>query len=262
MKYKQVINPEIIKRTFEGINDDPIRSEYSPSNKWALRYEVSGSLIRIETFKTRKEAQERLELLYQYENVVIKLNYTDEMKEMDKLWENEEEDTTIMERLFNEIVEEAKEKGFDGVVDIYQGPREAIADVYNSQEEMASAQLSGIETTCYGYCKPLIEHLEERISMLRLIDYVKNNEDLFDQRGLSKEVFYNEIMGFINMAYESQSPVTILTVKDSLEEIITFIIDEFVSEELTNDKLYDIFTEEDIYVYKLNETNQYILIKK
>ena len=40
--------------------------------------------------------------------MTIKLSNTDEMKKQDKLWEYEVEDTTIMEKLFHDIVNEAK----------------------------------------------------------------------------------------------------------------------------------------------------------
>jgi hypothetical protein len=39
-----------------------------------------------------------------------KLSYTKEMKEQDLLWENESEDFDVMEKLFHQIVNEAKKK--------------------------------------------------------------------------------------------------------------------------------------------------------
>lgn len=35
-----ITNIEIVKRTFEGINDDPLRSKYYPSRKYAVKYDI------------------------------------------------------------------------------------------------------------------------------------------------------------------------------------------------------------------------------
>lgn len=97
-------------------------------------------------------------------NQMVKLTYTDEMKEQDKLWENEEENTTVMERLFNEIVEEAIGKGFTGYCVIYQGPEECICEVFDSKEQYIELQDSSDYRDMYGFCKPLIKDLEERLN--------------------------------------------------------------------------------------------------
>ena len=96
--------------------------------------------------------------------MTIKLSYTDEMKKQDKLWEYEVEDTTIMEKLFHDIVNEAKEKGFKGYCDIYQGPGECICEIFEDKKEYEKLRESGEETEMVGFCKPLIERLEARIN--------------------------------------------------------------------------------------------------
>ena len=95
---------------------------------------------------------------------IIKLTYTKEMEEIDKLWEKEEEDARVMERLFKEIVKEAKEKGFTGYCDIYQGSGEAICEVFDTEEEYKLSLDNAGETLMFGYCKPLIEILEKYLN--------------------------------------------------------------------------------------------------
>ena len=97
-------------------------------------------------------------------NELIKLTYTKEMEEQDRLWETEEEDTVVMERLFKEIVKEAKEKGFTGYCDIYQGPGEAICEIFTTEEEYELSLVEMQDTFMVGYCKPLIEGLEKYLN--------------------------------------------------------------------------------------------------
>ena len=97
-------------------------------------------------------------------NELIKLTYTKEMEKQDKLWETEEEDTVVMERLFKEIVKEAKEKGFTGYCDIYQGPGEAICEIFTTKEEYELSVSTMMDTLMVGYCKPLMEYLEKYLN--------------------------------------------------------------------------------------------------
>lgn len=90
-----------------------------------------------------------------------KLTYTKEMKKQDKLWESENEDLYIMEKLMNEIIEEAKTKGFTGTTIIYDGKKEKITEVFENKEQLKSARLGKFESLGFGYCKPLINYLEE-----------------------------------------------------------------------------------------------------
>jgi hypothetical protein len=92
----------------------------------------------------------------------MKLDYTDRMKEQDKLWETESEDTNIMENLFNDIIRQAKQKGFNGYYVIYQVNNECVCEIYNSEEEYEKC-CNGEEDSefLFGYCKPLIECLEK-----------------------------------------------------------------------------------------------------
>lgn len=95
---------------------------------------------------------------------IVKLSYTEEMKEQDKLWINEEENTTIMEKLFHQIVNEAKEKGFTGYCDIYQGPGECICEVFENKKEFKQTLDTMESGTMFGFCKPLVEELEKKIN--------------------------------------------------------------------------------------------------
>lgn len=98
----------------------------------------------------------------------IKLTYTDEMRFQDALWENEKENVQRMKELYKDIMQEAVEKGFKGSYVIYEGigGNEAIIDVYMNDEEKKAVELGKEESTMFGYCKPLIEYLEEILNEL------------------------------------------------------------------------------------------------
>lgn len=92
----------------------------------------------------------------------MKLTYTEEMQKQDALWENEKEDFDIMEKLFNNIMEEAKEKGFNGCYIIYKTDIECVCEVYDNEEEMEKCCSGELDTRfMFGHCKPLIELLEK-----------------------------------------------------------------------------------------------------
>jgi len=93
-----------------------------------------------------------------------KLTYTKEMKEQDLLWDNEGEDFDVMEKLFHQIVNEAKEKGFEGHVLIYKTDIEVLAEVFESKDQYEKAidgLFDGYEST--SKCKTLIELLEKQL---------------------------------------------------------------------------------------------------
>lgn len=92
------------------------------------------------------------------EEKIIKLNYTDEMKEQDLLWKNEEEDLEVMEKLYKEIIKEAQEKGFKGHYVIYEYNGECICKIYEDIEHYNNNDEDS--DVMVGYCKPLIEYLE------------------------------------------------------------------------------------------------------
>lgn len=94
----------------------------------------------------------------------IKLTYTEVMKEQDKLWEGEIEDRNLMESLFNQIIKEAKTKGFTGYCKVYQGPGECICEVFDSEEEFNKLFHTDEERDMLGFCKALISNLEERLN--------------------------------------------------------------------------------------------------
>lgn len=90
----------------------------------------------------------------------IKLTYTKEMQEQDKLWNEDSEDYDIMEKLYNDIIAEARQKGFNGVVDIYRN-YEVVAGIFESEEEKEKLRENDDYITMAGYCKPLIKALED-----------------------------------------------------------------------------------------------------
>lgn len=93
---------------------------------------------------------------------MVKLDYTSEMKQQDELWENEKENLDTMEKLFKEIIEQAKCFGFKGVYVIYQANNECICEIYDDEEEYERC-CNGDDDTgfIFGYCKPLIKCLED-----------------------------------------------------------------------------------------------------
>ena len=93
---------------------------------------------------------------------MVKLNYTNEMQKQDELWKSEKEDLDIMEYLFNQIILEARELGFNGYVNIYQANGECICEVYDNKEEYQKCCNGEIGNEfIFGYCKPLIACLEK-----------------------------------------------------------------------------------------------------
>ena len=93
------------------------------------------------------------------------LSYTNEMKKQDLLWESESEDFEVIEKLFYQIVNEAKEQGFKGHVLVYKTDIEVLAEVYESEEQYKKA-IDGLyndyEST--SKCKTLIELLEKQLN--------------------------------------------------------------------------------------------------
>lgn len=92
---------------------------------------------------------------------MIKITYTEEMQENDRLWQEEKEDIELMLKLYGEIYNEAKEKGFTQLVEIYDAGNEGIVDVYLDEEDMELCRLGTNEPAgSFGYCKPFIEYIE------------------------------------------------------------------------------------------------------
>lgn len=91
----------------------------------------------------------------------ITLTYTDEMKQNDELWKTEQEDRNLMAKLYEQIINEAKSKGFKCTYKIYNGPSEEIIEVFEGKEEQKLCEL-GILTSnnMFGYCKALIQYIE------------------------------------------------------------------------------------------------------
>ena len=92
----------------------------------------------------------------------MKLTYTKEMEQQDNLWKTEEEDLVLMEKLQNDIKNEAIEKGFKGVIDIYEASGEIVAEIYSSEEEFEQASNGEIDfggDNMTGNCQYLIKKI-------------------------------------------------------------------------------------------------------
>lgn len=91
---------------------------------------------------------------------MIKLTYTDEMKEQDLLWETEQENFETMKKLYIQIMNEGKAMGFTGVYSIYVID-EAVIEIYENEAEKEKCSEGKAEIeSIFGYCKPLIHYLE------------------------------------------------------------------------------------------------------
>jgi hypothetical protein len=53
--------PQIVRRTFEGVNDDPVRSKYCISKKYAVVYWVNGQR-KVELCANRLEAADWIKI--------------------------------------------------------------------------------------------------------------------------------------------------------------------------------------------------------
>lgn len=96
---------------------------------------------------------------------MLKLTYTEEMKKQDELWQSESEDLDVMNKLYNEIIKEAKQKGFRGVTYIYSVNKEMLCQIFNNEEEKEQADFGTYnDFDEVGYCKPLIGKLEEMLN--------------------------------------------------------------------------------------------------
>ena len=93
----------------------------------------------------------------------MNLTYTKEMEQQDKLWKTEEEDLVLMEKLQNDIKNEAIEKGFKGAIDIYEASNEIVSEVYSSEEEFKQASKGEIDfggENMAGNCQYLIKNIK------------------------------------------------------------------------------------------------------
>lgn len=190
-----------------------------------------------------------------------KITYTNKMKEQDKLWEDSKEDTLVMEELFNQIYAEAKSLGYDGIINIYQGPGEAIAEVYSNKEEREEAELNGLDVPIFGFCKPLIKHIEDRLEKLELINYVSNHSDLLEPAGINMEAFKDLVGLWLKDMMDDNGPsVHIISTFSKLEYLLAFISNTI--KELNIDNVYDVICDNDLYIYYINDKKQYVLIQR
>lgn len=91
----------------------------------------------------------------------VQLNYTEEMKEQDLLWESQNEDSLKMQELFEAIISEANKKGLKEVCYVYNLENECICNIYNSQDDIDTGKEPLYE---HALCKNLIKSLETLIN--------------------------------------------------------------------------------------------------
>lgn len=103
--------------------------------------------------------------LYTPKDYLSNITYTGEMAIQDELWKSEKEDLEVMKRLYNEIVAEAREYGFKGIVDIYESSNEMVVELFESEEEFEKVRNGVIDNEdMFGHCLPLVKRLEQIIS--------------------------------------------------------------------------------------------------
>lgn len=96
---------------------------------------------------------------------MIKLTYTDSMKEQDELWKTEKEIPEIMLSLQKDIVKESEQKGFTGIVEFWdwEWGNEIVAQIYENQKEYDDCELGILDLegeNMTGNCASLIRYLE------------------------------------------------------------------------------------------------------
>ncbi|MFW6024954.1 MAG: hypothetical protein ACOCRX_01295 [Candidatus Woesearchaeota archaeon] len=146
---------------------------------------------------------------------MIKLTYTKEMQKQDNLWESEKEDLSVMEKLFKEIIDEAKAKGFTGVTYIYDAPGEKLCQIFENEKQKSLAHLGEYEDFPeVGCCKYLIKCLEQMINdkMDKVVVTIelKNDYGSGENNGKTKQLEClvkdksntSEIIDFIETEYE------------------------------------------------------------
>lgn len=98
----------------------------------------------------------------------VRLTYTEEMRDQDRLYEIEKEDRTTMERLHKSIVKEAIHKGFKGAAETinYNDNNGVITEVFRTQNDLEKERLTGdgLQIASCGYCHALINVLENEIN--------------------------------------------------------------------------------------------------
>ena len=85
----------------------------------------------------------------------FKLTYTKEMEEQDKLWDAARADTEVMAMLQRQIIDEAKERGWEGHAIIWNTDSESVIDVADTEEH-----IHGSYVASFGCCKPALKHIE------------------------------------------------------------------------------------------------------
>ena len=97
----------------------------------------------------------------------IKLAYTKEMKKQDELWQTSKEDLKMMYLLQSRILDEAKQKGWQGYAVTYEvNNEEVVTDVYLNKEDYDN-QTENFES--FGNCKGLIKCLEDIMNLKKTI---------------------------------------------------------------------------------------------
>lgn len=112
---KVMIGIEILKRTFEGKNDDPLTSNYSKSKKWLLRYKKPGyDHFVCELFATRKEAEEYLNLRLKYYDAIFeKVDQINDCHTPEELFEEYDDLIYYADGSVDSVLESIEKEGYN-----------------------------------------------------------------------------------------------------------------------------------------------------
>ena len=106
---------------------------------------------------------------------MLRIPYTIEMQEQDRLHSDAEEDREIMTKLHSSIIDQAKSQGFKGTTEselfTLSGDNEFLTTVFKSLEEKELVSLGDVEPRTTGTCRGLIMYLNECMEK----DHYKDN---------------------------------------------------------------------------------------
>lgn len=96
-----------------------------------------------------------------------KLEYTTRMAQIDRLWQTQDHNPHTMIDLFDQIITNAKRRGFNGFVAVRIRDKQVNADIYACENDYRRAQL-GIDVApndTATHCIDLIRKLEEHLNI-------------------------------------------------------------------------------------------------
>lgn len=111
-----------------------------------------------------------------------KITYTNEMRNNDIQWKNENENTDEMLASYEQIMKEAKTLGFNGYYTVYTNQNEAIIELFDSKDEFEKYEEEGIPNELlFGHAKPLINYLNSVLNKIPYTDEMEEQDLLFSK---------------------------------------------------------------------------------